>query len=229
MIRQAKIGTIGFVFAKKSTNVALIVISLVITSTALVSLSTLRANKGWRGVRDDVLVQLMPSTQKAQINIVNRPFITDVDVGVVVDADSKYQFVSFEMLDEWGIDEDALYEQAMKNLNAISRNIKVEVAQASETDKTAKYIIVELDDGYASARILSEGIRKAIARELGESYIAAIPTRDFLIFWHKDFVLFDAFADQVQEESDAEEEYPLTPILLMVNSAGIQEMMKVAQ
>lgn len=213
-------------FRKRSTNVILVAITLLIAGTALVSLSTLKANEGWRSVRDDVLVQLMPSTHKDQIDVINRPFITDVDVGVVVDADSKYQFVSSVMLEEWGIDEDALYEQAMNNLNAISRNINVEVAQASETDETAKYVIVELDDGYASARILSEGIRKAISRELGDEYIAAIPTRDFLIFWHKDFVLFDAFASQVQQEFDVEEEYKLTPTLLFVDSNGIQEMLK---
>ena len=213
-------------FKKNSTNIVLIAIILLIAGAAIIFLSARNTNSAWRNVRDNVLVQLMPATQKDLIDVIHRPFIANVDVGVVVDADTKYQFVSSEMLLLWGIDEDALYEQALKNLNAISRNIKVEVAQASDTDATAKYVILELDDGYAAARILSDGVRKAIARELGDGYVAAIPTRDFLIFWHKDFALFDAFAAQVQKEFDLEEDYPLTPMLLFIDSKGVQEMVK---
>ncbi|MDP6561778.1 MAG: DUF1444 family protein [Candidatus Peribacteraceae bacterium] len=212
---------------KRSTNALAIAIILLIAGSALIFLSARKSSKGWRSVRDDIIVQLMPSTHKDKIDVIHRPFITDVDVGVVVDKETDYEFVSSVMLEAWNISEDVLYEQAMKNLNAISRNIKVEVAQASETDETAKYIIVELDDGYAAARILSDGVRKAISRELGEQYIAAIPTRDFLIFWHKEFTLFDAFAAQVQTEFSAETEYPLSPIPLFVDSNGVEEMEKV--
>jgi uncharacterized protein YtpQ (UPF0354 family) len=211
---------------KRSTNVVLIAIILVIASSALVFVSARKANEGWRSVRDDVMLQLMPATHKEKIDVVFRPFVTEVDVGVVLDEETKYQFISSVMLEEWGISEEILYEQARKNLDAISRNIKVEVAQASETDETAKYVILELDDGYAAARILSDGVRKAITRELGDAYVAAIPTRDFLIFWHKDFSLFDAFANQVQTEFDAEKDYPLTPVILFVDSNGVQEMIR---
>jgi uncharacterized protein YtpQ (UPF0354 family) len=213
-----------FMFRKQSTNIVLIGIILAVASSGLIFISARNANEGWRNIRDDVVLQLMPATHKENIDVLHRPFISEVDVGVVIDAGTKYQFVNSVMLEEWNIDEDTLYAQASNNLDAISRNIKVEVAQASEEDETAKYVIVELDDGYAAARLLSDGVRKAITRELGESYIAAIPTRDFLIFWHKDFSLFDAFASQVQNEFDQEEDYPLTPTLLFVDSSGIQEM-----
>ena len=213
-----------FMFRKQSTNIVLIGIILAVASSGLIFISARNANEGWRNIRDDVVLQLMPATHKENIDVLHRPFISEVDVGGVIDAGTKYQFVNSVMLEEWNIDEDTLYAQASNNLDAISRNIKVEVAQASEEDETAKYVIVELDDGYAAARLLSDGVRKAITRELGESYIAAIPTRDFLIFWHKDFSLFDAFASQVQNEFDQEEDYPLTPTLLFVDSSGIQEM-----
>ncbi|MDA0376357.1 MAG: DUF1444 family protein [bacterium] len=226
MIEISKISTIKAMLKKRSTNIVLIGIVLVIASFALIFVSARKTEEGWRSVRGKVMLQLMPATHKDNIDVVHRPFITEVDVGVVIDADKKYQFVSTEILEQWGIDEDTLYAQASKNLDAISHNIKVEVAQASETDKTAKYVIVELDDGYAATRILSDGVRKAIARELGDSYIAAIPTRDFLIFWHKDFALFDAFSAQVQSEFDAEKEYPLTSTILFVDQNGVQEMLK---
>ncbi|MDP7069075.1 MAG: hypothetical protein QF815_00985, partial [Candidatus Peribacteraceae bacterium] len=62
-----------------------------------------------------------------------------------------------------------------------------------------------------------------------DEYYAAIPTRDFLIVWHKDFPLADAFAGQVQTEYETEQEYPLTPNLFLVNSYGIQPLMKVSK
>jgi len=162
-----------FMFRKQSTNIVLIGIILAVASSGLIFISARNANEGWRNIRDDVVLQLMPATHKENIDVLHRPFISEVDVGVVIDAGTKYQFVNSVMLEEWNIDEDTLYAQASNNLDAISRNIKVEVAQASEEDETAKYVIVELDDGYAAARLLSDGVRKAITRELGESYISS--------------------------------------------------------
>lgn len=211
-------------FHKRTTNIVLIAITLCIAGAAIIYFSAHKSSNTWRSTKKNVLLQLMPADYKEKIEVLHRPFLGDVDVGVVIDDAEQYHFISPAMLAEWDITEEMLFEQASKNLNAISNNIKVEVAQANEKDLTTKYIIVELDDGYAATRILSDGVRKAIALELGDSYIAAIPTRDFLIFWHKDFPLFDAFATQVQTEYDLEEKYPLTPKLLIVDSDGIREL-----
>lgn len=211
---------------RHSVNIALVVIILAIAGAGIVFLSARESSKEWRAVRDRVMLQLMPSANKEMIDVIWKPFVTDVDIGVVVDADKQYQFIEKAKLEEWNVTEDMLFEQALRNLDSVSRNIKVEVAHASEDDPSAKYVIVELDDGYAAARIVSEGVRSAIARELGDEYVAAIPSRDFLIFWHKEFPLFDAFARQVQKEFEEEQDYPLTPTILFVNDMGIQEMIR---
>lgn len=214
-------------FKKRSTNIGVIVVILIVAAAGIMTVSRSgQGTKEWREVRTRVMPQFMPSENKEKIDILHKDFADDIDIGFVVDAESKYQFISPEMMEEWDVTQQMIEEQAMRNLEARSRNINVEVAQASDADETAKYVIVELDDGYAAVRLLSPGVRKAIARELGSEYIAAIPTRDFLIFWHTQFPLFDAFAKQVETEYNAEEKYPLSPYPFFVGRDGIEQMVR---
>lgn len=200
-------------------------VALLIIAGGLLSFSH-KTTEEWKAIRDIVLPQFVTVDTRDSVDIIRQPFTEDLDVGIVVATDTRYQFVSQEEMDIWKIDERTLFDQAIRNLNARSQDINVEVAVAGEKDPTAKYVIVELDDGFAAARLLSDGVRRAIARELGDEYVAAIPTRDFLIFWHKDFPLFDAFAKQVELEFEAEEDYPLTPVPLFVGRNGIEAMVK---
>jgi|GEM_PF-994551 len=181
-----------------------------------------RGTPEWISVRNDVLPQFTSVHLKETTNIITIDFSSTVDIGFVVSKDSTYQFISQTELDLWKVTMDMVYETAMRNLDKRSQNINVEVAEAAEKDPTAKYVIVELGDGFSAVRLLSSNVRKAIAREVGDEYIAAIPTRDFLIFWHKDFPLFEAFSNQVQQEFLNEKEYPLTPDLFLINKQGIQ-------
>lgn len=214
---------------KRSISIGFIITALLIAGAVIVFLSGQEGSNEWREVQDRVLPQFMPVENKTQIPLVSKEFSEEVDIGFVIDAETKYQFIDPNMLETYGISEEQLYDTALDNLEAISKNISVEVAQASDEDETAKYVIVELDDGFAAARLLSAGVRRAIGRELGQEYIAAIPTRDFLIFWHRDFPLYDAFEKQVKVEFDAEEEYPLTAQSFLVNRYGIQAVEKVEE
>ncbi len=211
---------------KHSTTLVLIALLLLIAAAGVGVLSMRQTSKEWREVRTRVLPQFMPAVNKTLIDVVSRRFSDDIDIGYVVDADTKYQFIDQPLMEQWGVDEAMLYDQALSNLEARSRNINVEVAEPTDKNPTSKYVIVELDDGYAAVRLLSSGVRRAIARELGDEFIAAIPTRDFLIFWHKDFPLFDAFGKQVEVEYNAEEKYKLTRSLFFVSRNGIEQMVK---
>lgn len=207
-------------------NKALIIGGLIaIAAIVGIAFSLVQSSKGapeWIAVRDNVLPQFTTTDLKLKESVITREFSPQVDIGFVVDAGTLYQFIGPEELALWEIDEEMLYTTALKNLDKRSQNINVDVAEAAEKDSTAKYVIVELDDGFSAVRLLSSGVRKAIAREVGDEYIAAIPTRDFLIFWHKDFPIFDAFAQQVKQEYQSEKDYPLTPDLFRVNKYGIQ-------
>ncbi len=197
--------------------------AIVIGITVAIAQGT-KATDEWMNIRDLIMPQFTTTDLKEKEDIITMEFAPDIDIGFVVEANGLYQYISNNELEIWEVTEEQLYERAMKNLDNKSQNIKVEVAEIAEHDSTARYVIVELEDGFSAVRLLSSGVRKAIAREVGDEYIAAIPTRDFLIFWHKDFPIFDAFAKQVQMEFDAEEEYALTPHLFRVNKYGIQQV-----
>ena len=213
-------------FKKRSVNIGIVATTLVVAAIGIISISSDQGSDAWRDVRGNVMPQFMPTAQKNLLDIMHRPFADDIDIGYVVSVGSKYEFIDPTMIANWEVTEDMIIDQAMRNLEARSRNIDVEVAESEEGDPATKYVIVELNDGFAAVRLLSPGVRKAIARELGDEYIAAIPTRDFLIFWHKDFPLFDAFAKQVEVEYEAESEYPLSPRPFYVSRQNIEQMVR---
>ena len=201
-----------------STILALVITGVIVFTVFQKS----RGTPEWIAVRNNILPQFAPADLKEKTDIITMGFSPTVDIGFVVSKDSTYQFISQAELNIWEVQMDMVYETAMRNLDKRSKNINVEVAEAAEKDPTARYVIVELDDGFSAVRLLSSNVRKAIAREVGDEYIAAIPTRDFLIFWHKEFPLFEAFSDQVKKEYRNETEYPLTSDLFVVNKQGIQ-------
>lgn len=191
--------------------------------TCLLLASCGKPDTPWEAVQDSILPQLIPVENKTKVPLVVKPFLPDVDIGFVIDKETTYTFVDPGNLKEWGIDEDTLQETALKNLEKLSKDLNIEVAHAGES-KQETYVIVELEDAYSAVRILSDSVRKVVNRELGNEYIAAIPTRDFLIFWHPSFSLGVQFTNQVRTEYDAEETYKLSPELLLVTSKGIQQL-----
>lgn len=213
-------------FKKKQHSIGVIVIILVMAGFAITTISSGKGTKLWQEAKPNIMPQFLPTEKMEKLNVISKPFSDDISIGYVVSVDNRYEYIDADTMHIWEVTPEMIEEQAMRNLEAKSSNINVEVAEASDQDPTAKYVIVELDDGFAATRLLSPGVRRAIARELGDEYIAAIPTRDFLIFWHTQFPLFDAFAKQVQAEYDLEKDYPLTPAPFFVSKDGIEQMVR---
>lgn len=178
----------------------------------------------WDKSKSLVLPQLMPVENKDSLPLISTPLSDEIDIGFVIDREDTYDFINEETLEFWGVTLDELFEQALDNLDARSVGIDMEVGETIPDDPRGTYVILEMTDGYAAARLLSLSIRNAIAQELGEEYIAAIPTRDFLIFWHPEFSFHDEFIAQVQKEHELGGKYKLTPNPFLVNSLGIQAL-----
>ncbi|MCB9807960.1 DUF1444 family protein [Candidatus Peribacteria bacterium] len=216
-------------FKRHRANIGLIAIILLIAGGAVVMLSSGAGSAEWREAKLNIMPQFLPTEKMEKLNVLSTSFSDDVSIGFVLVSGDQYEFIDDNMVKAWEVEADVVEEQAMRNLEARSRNLDVEVAEATDQGPNTKYVIVELDDGFAAVRLLSPGVRRAIARELGDEYIAAIPTRDFLIFWHRQFPLFDAFGKQVEAEYSLEADYPLTPALFFVGKDGIEEMIKKAE
>jgi uncharacterized protein YtpQ (UPF0354 family) len=185
------------------------------------------SSSAWWAVRGSVLPQLVQSTHKERVPIVFRRFSPAIDIAYVIDHPETYDFIMRKQLEDWGIDEATLHAYALENLEELAADTPVEVARAT-AGKDEAYAIIETDDGYAAARILSEAIRTKLTYELGDSFVVAMPIRDFLIAWQTDFSLQGNFLTQVQEEYDAAEDYELTPEPFLVTPEGIQPLQRQA-
>lgn len=199
---------------------------LIAVSIACILLSSCGKEKSpWELAKDRIMPQLIPAENKTLIPLVTKPFLPDVDVGFVIDREDRYDFVDPGYLSAWGIDEQTLVDTAMANLEDRSKNLSLEVAHLGDsTDPKDAYVIAELADGFSAVRILSSRVRDAVKRELGDEYIAAIPHRDFLIFWNPAFPLGSQFLQQVRTEYDDAQTYKLSPELIFINREGIQQL-----
>lgn len=206
---------------KKKILFAVVGALIIVVLGFLISRNARIGTAAYQDVRDLVRPQFMPVGNKEKIDVLAKSFSDDIDIGIVVDAPEKYTFVKPDDLKTWGVTEQQLYDQALKNLETISKDTKVQLYQ-SGTEEKGKYILLELPDGYTAARLLSPTIRKTVASELGDTYLAAIPTRDFMIFWREDFPFAAEFLKQVNDEYTAETKYPLSPNLFVISPAGIQ-------
>ncbi|PIQ76957.1 hypothetical protein COU78_06620 [Candidatus Peregrinibacteria bacterium CG10_big_fil_rev_8_21_14_0_10_49_24] len=185
-------------------------------------------NADWRNVEDAVLPQLMEANLKKQVSgLVHKEISRDVDLGYVLDTEKGYSFIKTDDVEAWKITQDVLHKTAMRNLENLVHNEDMQLAE-SEESANGKYVIVETGDGYDAVRILSQKIQKQMRSYLGDEYFAAVPTRDFLVFWHKDFSLTGEFMEQVEKEYAAGEKYKLTPRLFLVTKEGLQPLIKQA-
>lgn len=192
---------------------------------AALALAGCGGTKEWREVQPSVLPQLMPGNNKKQAPLVYTEISRDIDVGYVIDREKSYDFIMQDSLAAWEIDAKTLHKTAMRNLEKLAETTEIQFADSEETPG-GRYAIIETSDGYAAARILSEEIRKKMREYLGEEYVAAVPVRDFLIFWHKDFPLAGQFMEQVEKEYAAEEIYRLTPRLFLITDEGMTPLTK---
>jgi uncharacterized protein YtpQ (UPF0354 family) len=164
------------------------------------------AKPEWVAARDIIRPQLTAET----LPVVQRPFSPGIYIALVLHHGDQYVFINDADLEVFGVTAEEAWEQALDNLDAASTDIELQVFEA---DGGGKYAIIESGDGYDAARILLPSVRANVADQLGEPYIGAVPTRDFLIFWQADFPLYKKFLDQVKVEFGNGGDHALSPEL----------------
>ena len=184
-----------------------------------------RPSKEWFEMKATVLPQLVQSDHKEQVPIVHQELSPEIDIAFVIDESDSYTFIMEKDLLNWNITEERLLKTALKNLDVLVKDTEISIATAGE-DPKERYAIIETGDGYDAAKLLSNAVRRRIAADLGDVFVAAIPFRDFLVFWSEDFSLEQQFLSQVQQEFDAEETYKLTPNPFLVSIDVIQPLRK---
>ncbi len=172
----------------------------------------------WETAKKRVRLQLMPAEFCRTGVSVTYPFLDRVVISVVIDSEHGYAYVRHEDLERWQISPFDLYEVARDNLKVASEGIEV-----SFVEGPPPLIAIQSQDGYDAARVLLPEMRQFAAGKLGSPFYAAIPNRDFLIFWSasadEDFHL--AVKAQVLRDHAAQS-HPLSSTILEVTAETIK-------
>lgn len=144
----------------------------------MVEIGTSMVPNSWEEAKPRVRLQLMPAKFRLPNISVTYPFLDDLFISVVVDADHGYAYVREEDLRKWSMSSIDLYEIARENLAAASQGLNI-----SYVPGPPALIALETRDSYDAARILLPELREFAASKLGSPFLAGIPNRDFLILW----------------------------------------------
>jgi uncharacterized protein YtpQ (UPF0354 family) len=119
---------------------------------------------------------------------------------------------------------DELHRVATRVLWNASRTIELKADRPADPTLAGKYLFISTHDGYDAARLDIDKLREEIGKKLGYPYYVAIPNRDFLVAWSKNYAFGDKFAQKVREDFE-HQSYPISPLVYRVDHTGI----KVAQ
>jgi uncharacterized protein YtpQ (UPF0354 family) len=164
-----------------------------------------------------ILLQFMPQNYSQIIPLISFPFKDGLLVGLVLDSDRGYRYLTIEDANRWDKKPNTLRNIAIENLNATSKDIKVNDIKNNEVHMVA----VQVSDGFDAARILVPKFRQFLGNKLGFPFYIAIPNRDFLICWSEDSN--QEFQKSVRNNvhKDFEEQpYPLSPNIFKVTKAN---------
>jgi hypothetical protein len=194
---------------------------------SMLSIADQRAAGGleaWASAQERVMLQLMPSEYSERFQddraLVSRPFIPGVATGVVIDGENGYRYVRRTDVVEWKIGLDALFERALKNLEARSKAARLQSGSGPD-----RFLAYEEKDGYDAARLLLPWVRSEAAKLLGEPFLASLPNRDFLILWSaQNSAGFQTFTRRKARDDYKAQPYPLTPTTLRVWRDGRVEI-----
>lgn len=167
--------------------------------------------------RQKLRPQLMPPEYAKQASIISFPFGKTLAVGIVLDSDRSYLYLTQEHAQRWSKSPDELLELSIANLNEASR----EMQMSSAANEEAKWIAIETKDGFDAVRILIPKFRGFLAERLGSPFRFAIPNRDFLVCWNvgASARFADFTASKIKKDFEAQP-YPLSLHIFEVSADG---------
>lgn len=171
----------------------------------------------WEDAKLRVRLQLMPAGFRQAGVSITYPFLDEVLISVVVDAEHGYAYVRSEDVERWQIGLVDLYETARENLHQASHDLDV-----SYFPGPPAIVALDTSDGYAAARILLPSLRQFICERLGSPFRAGIPNRDFLIMWsaNADDEFQERMVSQLTEDTQSRS-HPLSNRVLSVTVNSI--------
>lgn len=142
---------------------------------------------------------------------VSEPLVADLSVLYVLDFPDRVQFLMESNLEELDLDIGDVRKLAVSNLSVKSDDYIVHEADG--------VYFLELDGMYESSALLLDDFWVAVEADLGAAPVAAIPTRDLLIFAPANDPFNVQLVQKLALQIEAETGYPISTTLL-IRKAG---------
>lgn len=176
------------------------------------------ADMSWMLARRLLRPQLAPVDYLKKIGAPYKKLDRKTAISYVIDNQYGYNYINDQDVERWNVDIEEIDDLAVENLDRVSKDIPMQVSLEGD-----KFIIVQVLDGYDAARILIPSFRRFISYNLGEPFLAAVPTRDMLIMWSQDNSnISQRFVRRKISREYSEQFYPLSSTIFLVTSQKIR-------
>lgn len=177
---------------------------------------------GWDSA-ERLRLQLVPVDYRKQLGKKNvESFLPGILVAVAVDHPDRYEFMLDRHLEAWPATREEARARALRNLARISEGLALEADRPGNPELPGKWLAISEKDGYAAARILVPAVRARIAELLGETFFFALPNRDFLVAWSRDFAHHLDFMSRVKQDFESRT-HPLSPEIFIGSATEVRE------
>lgn len=180
-----------------------------------------REGMAWNEARSMVMPQLMPEEFLTKLDLASFEFGGDVVIGLVIDSEKAYSYVTADDLARWDIDKESVYASALANLDGRSLDLEATVIPGENG-----LIVVNTLDSFDAARILLPRLQGKFAEILGSPFNFGVPNRDFLICWSRagDDEFQNSMRTQIAHDCE-ERPYPLSPFAFEASEDGSIEQL----
>jgi hypothetical protein len=161
--------------------------------------------------------QILPPAIASNEENVRIPFADSIQLGIVVDSERSYAYLTRETLKGWGQTADKAYADAIDNLEKRSHGMQLRQFH----NHGATFFVIATQDGFDSARITLPKLKKSLGGKLGFPFYFGVPNREFLICWSggdKEKAL--QFAREKLRHDFEQQPYPLSPHVFQVAADG---------
>ncbi|HYG60634.1 MAG TPA: DUF1444 family protein [Symbiobacteriaceae bacterium] len=165
--------------------------------------------------RDKILPQVVPHSllefcRRERQELASLDYVGGLGIAFVVDEDERYAYIHRSVMVQWGIDEMALLQAAVMNLQHLSGDTgsSYRVGRGYRTE-----VVWETFDGYDASRILLKGELNEAAASLAGNPIIGIPHRDYMVMFGDTDPEFVADMQERIRTDFESHSYPITPAL----------------
>ena len=180
----------------------------------------------WEEVRGNIVPVLKPrdyvKAEGPTRHFLITEWLADVLICYAIRSKNMFRFVTGWDVNRWGLTAEALHEQAIANLVALSWPKQL---MGARTKGEGRIIVVDTDDNLASSRLLHPDLYKMFSGPLGSPFMAGIPCRDTLVLYSNRRELKQRTARKLKKDHGASA-YPITAQPFLVTRDGIAPALK---